>query len=103
MSSKFIFAYVTAPDESTARQIGKTLVNEEIVACANILPKMKSIYRWQGKVEAATETVLILKGTRKALPRLKSRLKELHPYENPCLVVLPINDGLPAYLKWLGA
>lgn len=103
MTAKYIFAYVTAPTESVAVKIGTALVEEGLVACANILPKMTSLYRWKEKVNKDHECVLILKGTKKAVPRLKARLQELHPFENPCLIVLPITEGLPAYLKWLEA
>lgn len=96
-----VLVYATAPDAATAERIGRVLVEEGLAACANILPGMRAVYRWQGAVESADEAVLLLKTRADAAGTVQRRLAELHPYEVPCALVLPVTDGLPAYLAWL--
>jgi periplasmic divalent cation tolerance protein len=96
-----IFVYVTAPDLDTADRIGTALVEERLAACANLLPGMRSIYRWQGAVERADETVLLLKTQRSRFDALESRVRALHPYDTPCIVALPIAQGSAPYLDWI--
>lgn len=96
-----ILAYATTPDLATAEKIARTLLNENLIACANFWPGMKSIYRWQGKVEESQETVLILK-TRKSLwEKLSQRYVELHPYDTPCLLELELTRGHAGYVNWM--
>ncbi|WP_428559639.1 MAG: divalent-cation tolerance protein CutA [Solidesulfovibrio sp. DCME] len=96
-----VFVYITAASPEQAEQIGRALVTERLAACVNILPGMRSIYHWQGAVETATETVLIAK-TREALAAaLAARVKDLHTYDVPCVVTLPITGGNPAFLRWI--
>ena len=71
--------------------------------CIRDSPGIRSIYRWEGKIHDDAEALLVLKTVRRALPELKLRLQELHPYQVPELLVLPVEDGLPAYLEWLAA
>jgi periplasmic divalent cation tolerance protein len=97
------FVYITTKDIDQARQIGKTLVEEHVAACVNILPGMQSIYRWQDAVEEAAETVLIAKTTEEQIPHLQQRVCELHSYECPCIIALPIVAGFPPYLEWIMA
>lgn len=96
-----IFTYVTVPSETEAQKISAALVSERLAACANILPGMTSVYRWQGKIETRTETVVILKTQEKLFPALEARVKELHSDETPCIVTLPITAGNAAFLKWI--
>ncbi len=96
-----IFVYVTAASAEEAARIGRTLVEERLAACANLLDGMRSIYRWEGKVEEAAETVLILKTERRAFDRLAARVRELHPYDCPCVVALPLVAGDAGYLRWI--
>jgi periplasmic divalent cation tolerance protein len=72
-----------------------------LAACVNILPPMRSIYRWKGAVEDASERQLVIKTTAARVPELQLRLKTLHPYEVPEFLVLPITEGSPDYLSWL--
>ena len=97
----FLFAYITTPSVEEARHIGKILVEEKLAACANILPGMESLYRWEGKMESATETVLIAKTRSEKRAALQSRVLELHSYDCPCIVFLPLTGGNPAYLQWI--
>jgi periplasmic divalent cation tolerance protein len=93
--------YVTAGSPEEARSLGQTLVAERLAACANILDGMTSLYWWQGKLEQAEETVVILKTRSELVPALTERVKQLHSYECPCVVALPISDGNSDYLSWI--
>ena len=94
-------ALTTCPDEGTARRIASALVDERLAACVNILPDMTSIYRWQGVVETTPECLLLVKTRRARLEALRRRLEELHPYDLPELVALPVEGGSSAYLTWV--
>ncbi|GIL38615.1 divalent-cation tolerance protein CutA [Roseiterribacter gracilis] len=96
-----IFVYVTAPDLAAAEHIGTAIVEEGLAACANLLPGMRSIYRWKGAVERAEEIVLLLKTTPSRFDALEARVRDLHPYETPCVVALPISHGSAPYLDWI--
>ena len=100
MSDAF-FIYVTAGSVEEAERIGRALVAERLAACANILPGMRSIYWWDGKMEEASEAVLVLKSVRKNLEALTARVKALHSYAVPCVVALPIEAGNEDYLRWI--
>ncbi len=89
------------PDEATANAIALALVEEKLAACVNLLPRVQSIYRWQGKIDSASEIPLLIKSTASAYPALEKRLRDLHPYEMPEIIAWPISQGLPAYLNWL--
>lgn len=102
-SPDVVLVYVTAPDAAVAEQIGRSLVEERLAACANILPGMRSVYRWQGRIESADEAVLILKTLAGSADALLGRLRALHPYQEPCALVLPVSGGLPSYLAWVAA
>jgi periplasmic divalent cation tolerance protein len=96
-----MFVYVTAGDAAEAQQIGRTVIAEQLAACANILPGVTSIFRWEGKVEEASEAVLILKTTEMKLERLIERVKVLHSYECPCIEALPVVEGNRDFLNWV--
>jgi periplasmic divalent cation tolerance protein len=89
------------PDGQTAEAIAHRLVQERLAACVNILPQVKSIYRWQGIVENAQEHTLLIKTTTANYPLLQTVITELHPYEIPEIIAFPITQGLPAYLDWI--
>lgn len=89
------------PDEDTANRLALTLVEEKLAACINILPRVQSIFRWQGAVESTSEIPLLIKSTAESYAMLEKRLVELHPYELPEIIALPITHGLPAYLGWV--
>lgn len=96
-----VVALCTAPDAGTARTIARTLVEERLAACANVVPGLVSVYRWEGRVHEDPEALLVIKTRRGNLPRLKARLPELHPYDNPELLVAPVEDGLAPYCRWV--
>jgi periplasmic divalent cation tolerance protein len=86
-----------------ARRLGRTLVEERLVACATLAPAVESIYRWQGEVESSTETLLLLNTGAEQLEALEARLRALHSYQTPEFLVLPVEGGSQAYLDWLRA
>lgn len=96
-----VLVYSTCPDAQTARDIGRALVNERFAACVNILPGMTALFRWEGEVREETEVVLIAKSRRAEVDRLIARGCELHPYETPAFVAVPIVAGAEAYLAWV--
>ncbi len=91
----------TCPDETVAGYIAETLVGERLAACVNILSIAKSVYRWQGRTESAPEWLLIIKAPVRAYRKLQRRLLELHPYELPEVVSVPITGGFADYLAWI--
>ncbi|HUP00512.1 MAG TPA: divalent-cation tolerance protein CutA [Gemmatimonadota bacterium] len=93
----------TCPDEETAHGIARTLVEERLAACGNVVPGVTSIYRWQGEIETAAECVVLFKTQAERLEALAHRLEELHPYEVPEFLAFPVERGLPAYLAWVAA
>jgi periplasmic divalent cation tolerance protein len=97
------FVYVTTGDEAEAGRIAEAVVGERLAACANIIPGMRSVYRWQGKVERGQETVLILKTTAGRSTQLAARIKALHSYDVPCVVALEVEGGNPDFLAWVAA
>ncbi|MEA3186801.1 MAG: periplasmic divalent cation tolerance protein, partial [Chthoniobacter sp.] len=74
---------------------------EKLAACVNLLPEIESIYRWKGKIEAATETLALIKTTIGKYQQLEQRIRALHPYEVPEIIALRPHDGLPDYLNWI--
>ena len=97
------FVYITAGSMDEARTIGRALVDERLAACANILPSVTSVYRWQGAIEYAEEVVLIAKTREALVPRLSDRVAALHSYDCPCVVAMPIVAGHADYLDWISA
>ena len=97
----FQIVLTSCPDEACAERIARTLVEEGLAACVNILPPMRSIYRWKSKIEDAAEQLLVIKSAVARFPAIRDRLRTLHPYELPEIIAVPIADGLPEYLAWL--
>jgi periplasmic divalent cation tolerance protein len=98
-----VVVLVTAPTADSAAQIARALVEEGLAACGNVVPAIRSIYRWAGEVQDEAEALLVLKTERRLVPALKERLPALHPYQVPELLVIAVEDGLAAYLEWIGA
>jgi periplasmic divalent cation tolerance protein len=93
----------TAANPDDARRLGRALVEERLAACATLIPAAESIYRWEGRVETAAETLLLLKTVPDRLAALEARLLELHSYDTPEFLVIPVESGSAAYLTWLEA
>jgi periplasmic divalent cation tolerance protein len=96
-----IFVFSTCPSQEEAERIAMRLVEIRLAACVNILPGARSIYQWQGKVEAASELLLIIKTNRALFPKLRVELERLHSYQVPEVIAFPVVDGSEAYLNWL--
>jgi periplasmic divalent cation tolerance protein len=99
MNYSIIFS--TAPSEDEAAKIAKALVEKKLVAGVNIVPKIRSIYSWKGKLCDETEAMLIMKTRTELIDKIKTELKALHSYECPELIAVPISDGLKDYLNWI--
>lgn len=93
--------FVTAGSEEEAAKIGQTLVEERLAACANLVPGIRSIYRWKGEICNEREFLIIIKTRTSKFEALQKRVKELHSYEVPEIVSFPISRGLPQYLAWV--
>jgi len=93
--------YSTIDDIQDARRIATTLIEEQLVACVNIIPDVESIYKWKGKIENADEIVMIAKTTDQNVKKTIERLKDLHPYDVPDIIVIPIVGGLKDYLDYI--
>lgn len=102
MTDKLV-AFSTCGSGEEAERIARGLVEARAAACVNIVPGVRSIYRWKGVVEDAGEWLLVIKTTQERFERLRSELVRLHSYETPELIALDIRDGLPAYLGWIEA
>jgi len=96
-----IIVLTTCENSQDAQTIAETLVEKRLAACVNILPGLKSVYRWQGKVENAAELLLLIKTRRGLFEQLSAELARIHPYKVPEVIALPLIDGAPAYLGWL--
>lgn len=96
-----ILVYITCESEVQAASIGHIMVEQGFAACANVIPQISSIYKLEGEVQVAEESVLILKTRAGLLPKVQEVVLDLHSYDNPCIVALPINGGNPAFLKWI--
>lgn len=94
-------ALTTCPDMEVADAIASALVTEQLAACVNILPGARSVYEWQGQLHRDQELVLLIKSRADRLAALEVRLLELHPYELPELIVVPVLGGLAPYLSWI--
>ncbi len=100
-SSPVRVAISTAPDADTGARIAQALVAERLAACVNVVPGIRSIYRWQGAIEDEQEVLLVIKTHAERVAALAERLCALHPYDVPELLALPVETGLAPYLQWL--
>lgn len=91
----------TCGREEDALRIANALVEARLAACVNVLPGLQSVYRWQDKIETAQEVLLLIKTTAERFPALRERILDLHPYDTPEILALPIADGSDKYLAWL--
>jgi periplasmic divalent cation tolerance protein len=98
----FRLILTTVGSQPEARKIARALVDKKLAACINIIPKIESIYRWQGKVKSAQEWLLVIKTTKARARAVEKAIKELHSYELPECIVIPIEGGSREYLAWLG-
>lgn len=101
LTSSARIVLTTTANLEEADRLGRKLVEERLAACSTLIPAVESIYSWKGKLERITEAVLLLKTASEQLHRLEARLHELHSYETPEFLVLPVESGSNAYLAWM--
>ena len=100
-AASFVIVLTTFPADGDAEKVARTLVEERLVACVNILPVMESVYRWEGKIEQSRERQVVMKTAQDRVDELTRRLEELHPFEVPELLVLAVSGGGDRYLAWI--
>jgi len=96
-----IVVLCTCPSEAEADKLARALVEQRLAACVNVIPGLKSFYRWQGKLETAGEWLLVIKSSRPRFAELRAALEKLHSYEIPEVIALPVVEGAPNYLHWI--
>ena len=101
MSLSPLIILCTCPDQTTAERIAEAVVSERLAACVNIAPGLTSIYRWEGQIQRETELLLLIKTRQAVYPQLEARIRELHPYQVPEIIALPIQTGSATYLNWI--
>ena len=101
MHADYVVVMTTLPADADCAAFARTLVEERLAACVNLLPPMESVYRWEGRVERESERQLVMKTSRERVVALWDRVRELHPYEVPEFLVLSVVDGNDAYLRWV--
>jgi periplasmic divalent cation tolerance protein len=102
-AARYAVVLVTAPELKTARALAKAALTAKLIACANLIPKIESHYRWRGKIESSAEVLLIMKSTKSKLAALEKLVLSRHPYDTPEFLVLPLTAGSRKYLDWLAA
>ena len=103
MAQGHVIIFVTAASDQEAATIGRTLVEEGLAACANIIPQIRSIYRWKGEIWDERETLIMIKSREALFEKIRSRVKELHSYEIPEITAITVEKGDAAYLQWIEA
>jgi periplasmic divalent cation tolerance protein len=100
-ASRLLVVLMTAPDRDEANRIAEMLVNSRLAACVQVLPEIHSVYRWKGEVERATETLLLAKTTSDKFDELDRAVREIHSYDTPEIIALPVSAASAPYLKWV--
>ena len=98
-----LVVFTNLPDADSANSLAHALVESRLAACVNLMPAVRSVYRWQGQVEQASEVTLIVKTTQSRYPQLQRAIVSAHPYELPEVIALPVADGHAPYLHWIAA
>jgi len=101
ITSEPIVVFVTSPGEEEASSLARALVEAKLAACVNMVSNVRSIYSWQGKIEDDRELLMIIKTQRHLFDRLTTKVREIHSYDVPEIIALPIVEGSPDYLRWL--
>ena len=98
---EMLLVFSNLPDQASAAKLAAVLIEQRLAACVNVQAPCSSVYRWQGKVETATEVPVIIKTTRERYPALEAAIRAHHPYELPEIIAVPLVAGLPTYLEWV--
>ena len=93
--------YCPFPTQKLALTVAKKLLEKRLIACANVSPKISSVYRWKGLINKDSEAILVAKTTSQKLKKTLSEIKHLHSYETPCIIAYPISEGYPPFLAWV--
>ena len=101
MPTSLLLILTTAPDRETATLLAKSLVEQRLAACVNILPQATSVYEWKGKLELSDESLLLIKSTQENYTAVETALRAEHPYELPEILAVPVEQGLQGYLDWV--
>ena len=101
MDDPYLLIYCTCPDQALAERLAEALVADRLAACVNIVPGINSVYRWQDEVQHDFELLLLIKTRSECYPALEARIRELHSYEVPEIIAVPIQRGSEAYLGWI--
>ena len=101
MSPKTKFIYATAPSGDEALKIGRALVEERMIACVNIIDGVRSIYRWEDKIEDENEVIMVMKTVEEKVEGVIQKIKSMHSYDCPCVVALDITGGNASFLQWI--
>ncbi|WP_420474779.1 divalent-cation tolerance protein CutA [Noviherbaspirillum sp. ST9] len=96
-----LLVLTNVPDEVTAHTIARGVVADRLAACVNVLPAVRSVYQWEGKIEEAVEVTLLIKSTQDRYAALEAAIRKAHPYDVPEIIAMPVSAGLPAYLNWV--
>ena len=100
---QLVLILTTMPDDDRADALARTLVDERLASCVNVHAPMMSTYRWKGSIEREAERQLVIKTTRARIAEIETRLRALHPYELPELIVVPVDAASDAYLEWVSS
>ncbi|MCX6180742.1 MAG: divalent-cation tolerance protein CutA [Bacteroidetes bacterium] len=98
----YIMVYIVCSSDAEANNIGKLLVEKRLAACVNIFPAMQSMYWWEGKIQTSKEVSLFAKTTSLKFEEIKNTVLEVHSYDCPCVIAIPVSAGEENYLKWIG-
>jgi len=101
--AEHVVILVTAKDKSEAKKIARGLLDDKLIACANLVGGVESLFRWNGKIDEASEILLVLKTKRSLFKKVASKVKALHSYDTPEVIALPVIEGSEDYLKWINA
>ena len=101
MPTSLLLILSTTPDRETAAALARTLVEDKLAACVNLIPQVTAIYEWQGRLEESSEVLLLIKTTKHNYLAVESALRAQHPYELPEILAVPVDQGLPGYLDWV--
>lgn len=100
--TKYTAVFITCPSGKEARRIARRLLDGKLIACANVIDSVESIFRWKGRIEKARESLIIMKTARKNLKDIEKTVKRIHSYEVPEIAALPLEWGSGDYLRWIG-
>lgn len=95
------FIYITTEDKEEAKRVASPLIEEGLAACANIIPGMNSVFYWEGEVQSEEECILIVKTEESMNEKVMDRVRQLHSYDTPCILVLPVKDGNEDFVSWV--